>query len=125
LAYTALYPSGHFQKLNVHLHGQTIKKIACCRFFTFYLGITGKFLYIKKPLWFLHRVKPWGVGFPGNWAHSQLHLIRALMPLKPAPKGLTLHLTWIIFPSSSAPKEETYMEKVGYTHCTEDFLGNH
>jgi len=60
-----------------------------------------------------------------NWAHTQLHLIRALMLIKPAPKGLTLHLTWITFPSSSAPKEENYMETVGYTHYTEDFLRNH
>jgi hypothetical protein len=66
--------------------------------------------------------KALGCGLSRNWAHTQLHLIRALMPVKPAPKGLTLHLTWIIFPSSSALKEENYMEKVGYTHCTQDFL---
>jgi hypothetical protein len=124
LAYTPLYPSGNFQKLSAHLHGQAIKKLSVEDFLLLPGYHRQVFLY-KKTIAVFTQGKALSGGLYRNWAHTQLHLNRALMRVKPALKGLTLHLTWITFPSSSAPKEENYMEKVGYTHCTEDFLRNH
>ncbi len=95
------FVDGHFKKRSGNRGKHFIFQKACHHIFGFFFPPATRYhqnCFVKTRTIFTI-CKCLGGGLYGNWAHAQLPLTRALIPIKPNPWGLTLHLWMTLWAS--------------------------